>query len=244
MKQILISTYNKKLYDDYANQLITSYYQTQQELELHIFVEDDINLYPKGSNLHYHNLFEEEPESLKFRDRNKNRVVGDFFQDAVRFSYKVFAQSAARKYADKVFYVDSDSVFVKTIPMEWYDQCLPENVFISFYDRPKQYTETGFVAFNNTKKCTDKFFKQYKEWYIHDTVYDIKIKGKKFFTDCHTLDLSRKMLANEDEYIEHKLGDSGMGHIMARDKFINQYLDHRKGPRKYKPHSPEWSRNQ
>ena len=52
------------------------------------------------------------------------------------------------------------------------------------------------------------------------------------------------MLANEDEYIEHKLGDSGMGHIMARDKFINQYLDHRKGPRKYKPHSPEWSRNQ
>jgi hypothetical protein len=27
---------------------------------------------------------------------------------------------------------------------------------------------------------------------------------------------------------------------MARDKFINPYLDHRKGPRKQKQHSPEW----
>jgi len=27
---------------------------------------------------------------------------------------------------------------------------------------------------------------------------------------------------------------------MARDKFINSYIDHRKGPRKAQEHSPEW----
>jgi hypothetical protein len=31
---------------------------------------------------------------------------------------------------------------------------------------------------------------------------------------------------------------------MARDKFLNPYIDHRKGPRKQKQHSPEWSKNQ
>jgi hypothetical protein len=30
---------------------------------------------------------------------------------------------------------------------------------------------------------------------------------------------------------------------MARDKFLNPYLDHRKGNRKQKQHSPEWSVN-
>ena len=65
----------------------------------------------------------------------------------------------------------------------------------------------------------------------------------KFFTDCHSLDATRLMFKNNTDYpdySEKKLGDGELGHIMARDKFINSYIDHRKGPRKAQEHSPEW----
>jgi len=41
-------------------------------------------------------------------------------------------------------------------------------------------------------------------------------------------------------YKEKSLGDGRNGHIMARCPVISPYLDHRKGNRKRKEHSPEW----
>ena len=150
MKKIFVTTYNKKLYNQYANQLITSYLATQQTLPMYVFVEDDPKKYPQKNNVRYINLYDEEPELQRFVERNKHRVANNFYEEAIRFSYKVFAQSAARAFGDKIFYVDSDCKFMNTIPRLWWQQCLPNLTFLSFYDRPSQYTETGFVAFNNS----------------------------------------------------------------------------------------------
>ena len=243
MKQILITTYNKKLYDEYAHQLVDTFIQTNQLLPLYVFTEDDTAKFPKRNGVTYINLFEEEPESLRFKERNKGKPVGVFFEDAVRFSYKVFAQSAARKYGDKVYYVDSDCKFISQIPWQWYKDCLPDETFLSFYNRHGQYTETGFVAFNHTREVSDEFMTEYKRWYLEDSVYNIEIKGKNFWTDCHTLDRTRQMFKERENYTEKSLGDGRHGHIMARDRFIRPYLDHRKGARKYKQWSPEWRKN-
>ena len=72
-------------------------------------------------------------------------------EDAVRFCYKVFAQCNASRFGKKMFYIDADSVFIKQIPNGWFDECLPDDVFTSFYHREGLYTETGFIGFNNTK---------------------------------------------------------------------------------------------
>ena len=237
--KIFVTTFNRKLYDEYANQLIDSYINTKQSIPLYVFVEDDINYFKKADNVHYINLFEEEPELKKFIERNKTNEAKSFTFDAVRFSYKVFAQNAARKYGQKLYYVDSDCVFVKQIPDKWFDECLPDDTFIAFYDRPNQYTETGFVAFNENKLISKPFFNHYTKLYINDTVYKLNA-----YTDCHTLDDTRKFLKDDTHYKEHKLGDGANGHIMARDKFLNPYIDHRKGLRKQSEHSPEWSKNQ
>ena len=237
--KIFVTTFNKKLYDEYAKNLVDTYVKTKQILPLYVFVEDDINYYKKIDGITYLNLFEEEPELKKFIERNKSKEATSFTFDAVRFSYKVFAQNAARKYGNKIYYVDSDCVFVKQIPNNWYDECLPDDVSISFYDRPNQYTETGFVAFNENNITSKEFFNHYINYYKEDTVYKLNA-----YTDCHTLDATRKHFEKVTNYKEKKLGDGAGGHIMARDKFINPYLDHRKGPRKQKQHSPEWSKNQ
>ena len=240
---IFCTTFNKRLYDDYAHQLIDSYVATNQKPHMYVFVEDNPNLYPKVDRVHYYNLFDFEPDCKDFVQRNKHRTANNFYEEAVRFSYKVFAQSAARGWGTKIYYVDSDCKFMDTIHDSWYQNCLPDLTFLSFYHRPSQYTETGFVAFNNRSRVVDDFFREYKKWYITDKVYTIKKLGKNFWTDCHTLDGTRQMFKNDPRYSEKPLGDGRNGHIMARDTFINPYIDHRKGQRKKQANSPEWRRN-
>ena len=239
MDKVFVTTFNKKLYKSYAHKLIETYIETKQETPLIVYVEDDINYYPKNNNITYNNLFNDEPECKNFVERNKHRPVNEFYKDAVRFCYKVFAQNAGRKYGKQIYYVDSDCVFMNKIPTEWFNQILPSDKFLAFYDRPKQYTETGFLAFDNTKEYSDDFFKKYCEWYIKDRVYNLSA-----FTDCHTLDATRKYIKqNNIKYKEQPLGDGQSGHIMARDKNLNPYIDHRKGNRKQDEHSPEWRKN-
>ena len=234
---IFFTTYNKKLFDEYAHRLIETYQSTQQTLPMYVFVEDNIEDFPKIPNVTYVNLFLKEPECQRFVKRHKGLIPAHYLKDAVKFCYKVFAQSAAREFGDKLYYVDSDCVFVKQIPDTWFNECLPDDTFLTFYDRPASYTETGFLAFNNTKKVSDDFFNAYKDWYISDRIYKLK-----FFTDCHSLDATRLKFMNNPDYSEKKLGDGGINHIMARDGFITPYIDHKKGRRKTRKNSPEWER--
>ena len=142
MDKIFVTTFNKRLFDEYAHSLLKTYESTNQKIPLYVFVEDDTKQYPKFNNIHFLNLFEHEPDLKKFIDKHKDKKVESFFKDAVRFSYKVFAQNAARKYGDKIFFIDADCVFDKPIPIDWFDDFLPDDTFVSFYDRPQQYTET------------------------------------------------------------------------------------------------------
>lgn len=238
--KIFVTTFNRRLFDQYAHQLISSYVATEQKIPLYVFVEDDITYYTNLDNVRYIKLLEEEPDLKDFTERNKSKEANSFTFDAVRFSYKVYAQNAGRKYGNKIYYVDSDCVFTKQIPDEWFDECLPDDKFISFYDRPHQYTETGFVAFNERKKeISNDFFNQYTNYYKTDEVYKLTA-----YTDCHTLDATRNHFKDNLNYSENILGDGKNGHIMARDKFLNPYIDHRKGPRKQQEHSLEWIQNQ
>ena len=88
MSSILFTTYNKRLYDEYAHHLVESYAETNQKLRLFVFVEDNVTLYPSVKNVTYLDLFQHEPELRKFIERNKHKPVDSFFKDAVRFSYK------------------------------------------------------------------------------------------------------------------------------------------------------------
>ena len=233
--KIFVTTFNKRLYKEYAHRLIGTYSATDQDTRMVVYVEDDLKYYPKHAQIEFRSLFDEEPELKNFIDRNHNRPVKDFYRDAVRFSYKVFAQRAATRLGYKrIFYVDSDCVFIKKIPHSWFDIILPKDKFISFYDRTN-YTETGFIGFDLTKDCTKQFFDTYVEWYIKDTVYNLSA-----YTDCHTLDATREVCKNKRGYSEHKLGDGKPAHIMARHALMNEYIDHRKGNRKMQANSPEW----
>lgn len=240
MAKHFVTTMNKKLFDDYGKDLLVSYMNTSQKYPIYVYVEDDISKYPIMKNVIYVPLFEEEPECENFVRRNKNKEVASFMFDAVRFSYKVFAQCNASKHGGKMYYVDGDSVFTKTMDDEILDMLLPDKVCVSHYYRQGMYTETGFIGFNMNHECMQHFIEHYRNLYINDTIYSLS-----HYTDCHTFDNTRKIMTNKftDNYYEKKLGDGGTGHIMARCNLIHDYLDHRKGKRKLQKHSPEWKRS-
>ena len=244
MKKIFVTTFNFQLYNKYARKLIDSYIKTNQEIDLYCYVEDDVNLYPKHKNIFYLNLYNEQPNCLKFIKRNKKKSQAEskisYLLDAVRFSYKVFAQSDARKYSDQYFFIDADTEFINKIPQNWFSQCLPENVLLSIYDRLGYYTEAGFIGFNTlplnkkNQKLLDIFFNQYTSYYNYDLIYSLPA-----FTDCHALDATRfrfLLLKNYTDdhanYEERRLGNWSENHeidVMFHDKFINEFIIHKKG---------------
>jgi len=237
MDKIFVSTLNKNLYKSYAHRLISTYTATHQTTPMIVYVEDDIKKYPTHHLIEFRNLFEKEPLLKQFVERNSQRPFDAYYKDACRFSYKVFAQKAAsiEEKGKRIFYVDADCVFQKKIPDQWFDRVLGDK-FVAFYDRPNQYTETGFIAFDTRKECTQQFFDKYVEWYIKDTVYDLPA-----YTDCHTFDATRTYMGTfKNDYSEQKLGDGKNAHIMARHALMNEYIDHRKGNRKEQLNSPEW----
>jgi len=90
MDTFFLTTFNKRLYDEYAKNLIDTYLETKQSVPLVCFVEEeDTSIYPEEDNIYYYNLFEKAPSIKKFIARNSSRKVEKYLYDGVRFSYKV-----------------------------------------------------------------------------------------------------------------------------------------------------------
>ena len=198
------------------------------------YVEEDYQ-YPNYKGITYINLPQEMPELVAFKERHKDKIWtddSDFLQNAVRFSHKVFAQYHASKLNKKFMWLDADNIFMKQFPDNFIDTFIPEDTFTTFYGRD-HYTECGVVGFNCTLDISKKFFDTYLSHYTKDTIYNLENK-----TDCHAFDNTRKLV----QVKERNKNDGHGGHIIARDKEINPYLDHKKGKRKYKDNSPEWVR--
>jgi len=243
MAKTFITTFNKRLYDDYAHQFLESYISTSQTVPIVCYVEeDDVSSYPQHPNITYVNLFTAMPQCPEFVQRHSDKIWIDdsnFLQNAVRFCYKVFAQCHAGRMNSKVYFLDADNVFCKQFPESVLEEFLSNNIFVSFYGR-QNFTETGFLAFNCTQRTVaEEFFSRYIQYYTRDQIYTLDHK-----TDCHAFDATRKQMQGIPGYTEKSHGDGTIGHVIARDRNISPYIDHKKGKRKYSAHSPEWTGNQ
>jgi len=81
MKLLTITTWNDKLYKEFAHRFEATY---NWSWPYTVFNEDE-------------DMYDKIPDLKKFVDRNKHRPAKDFLQDAVRFSYKVYGYCHAIK---------------------------------------------------------------------------------------------------------------------------------------------------
>jgi len=222
-----ITTWNKKLFEAYAWRFDKTY---NWPFELKVYNEDE-------------GMLDEIPDLKTFIDRNKHRQPQsdfgkkglDFITDGVRFSYKVYAYTNAILFeeADGLICIDADSVFHKTIDVDWIKKHIHrDNMMMAYLGRGKHYSECGFLYFNLKHPDIKKFALRMREMYDEDLIYELKEQH-----DSYVWDYVRKEFEKEGT-VNNNIGDGLPGHVQARS-ILGVVYDHTKGPRKLKGKSPE-----
>ena len=229
MNVLVITSFNEKLYNDYAHRFVKTY---NWPFDLKIYTELKFNI----DNENFE-VIELEQDSKNFVERNKHRLVKDFFVDGIRFSYKVYSvlQASMKKEYDILIWVDADSVFYKPLTIEFIKQNLyKEDCMMTYLGRGEHYSECGFLLWNLKHRDTQDYFKQMKNMYNNDLIYNEREQH-----DSYIWDLIRNKLEKEKGTMNIDIGDKKVGHVQARS-ILGTLYDHTKGPkRKASGKSPE-----
>ena len=224
----VITTYNNKLYKEYAYRFKETY---NWPFPLKIYNEDEC-------------MMKAIPELKEFVDRNKDRqpysdykVKGkEFLTDGVRFSYKVYAYTHAlmNEDVDGLICIDADSIFNKTIDEEWIEKHIHrKESFMTYLGRGDLYSECGFLYFNRRHENCLEYAVKMKEMYNSDNIYKLKESHDSFVWDY-----VRKQTEEIYGCKNYSIGDGKPGHVQARS-ILGPVYDHTKGNRKLKGRSPE-----
>jgi hypothetical protein len=234
----VVTTYNRKLYDEYAKRFLETY---NWPFDLKIYVEEDDFWHPKFT---YKNIFKEVSDCKEFVNRNKHRMKQSdykekstaYVKDGVRFCYKVYAYTdfvMNNEDYDGIICIDADSVFYKPIDVNWIKEHIHrDDCMMTYLGRPN-YSECGFLYFNMKHKETKHYAKIMKDMYDTDHIYDLKEQHDSFIWDY-----VRLRFENDKGVINHNIGDDKVGHVQARS-ILGEIYDHTKGSRKLKGRSPE-----
>lgn len=237
MNIAVVTTLNKKLYDQYGYKFFETY---NWDFDLIVYSEDLINIPNKKQIIK--SIFDEIPECEDFVKRNKDKLVENtgsgYLQDAVRFCYKVYSYTDMilnNKDYDGIIGIDADSVFYKSINKDWVKQHIhKDDCMMSYLGRGNHYSECGFLYWNLNHKDTKDYAKVMKDMYSTDSVYKLVEKH-----DSYVWDYVRKRFENETETLNNNIGDGKPGHVQARS-ILGEVYDHIKGPkRKQTFRSPE-----
>ena len=243
MKIAVVTTFNKKLYDQYAHNFLKSYF-TNWPFDLYVYSEETFPVSIEKGNEHrltLRNIFKEYPECKAFVDRNKDKPIApppgfenyhpnykEFRHEAVRFSYKVYSYIhfvLTCKGYDGVICIDADSVFFKKVDENWFieNDIIKNDTMMTYMGRGKTYhMEAGFLYFNLKHKETKNFLKEMKRWYDKDLMYTVPEQH-----DSYIWDIVRKQF-EEKGVINNDIGDGRVGHVQARSALGTIY-DHVKG---------------
>ena len=161
--------------------------------------------------------------------RNDKR---DFKYDAIKFCYKVFAQCnmIRNSKADKIIFIDADTLTFDKPPIEKLDKLLPNNKLCAYIGRPNNkrlpFAETGFIMYNlkhpNIQEFADVFENLYSSGKLFDLEYQI---------DCFVFDTARN--ETENKYNVSSIDITGEFGLGKKHPFINSilgtFMDHLKG---------------
>ena len=217
MKLLSVTTYNNKLYKEYAHRFESTY---NWDFPYTVYNEDE-------------GMMDTIPDCKAFVERNKNRFdnkdfIKDYWQDGVRFCYKVYAYThAIMNYQDLdgIIGIDADSVFYKKIDADWIKKHIHrDNCMMTYLGRPN-YSECGFLYFNMKHPDILPYANRMKSLYDTDGIYNLKEQHDSFIWDYVRKEFENRGTKN------YNIGDGKMGHVQARS-ILGTVYDHTKGPRR------------
>ena len=239
----VITTLNKKLYKQYGHRFFETY---NWPFDLIVYSEDMLDI--PNSNIVVRSIFDEVPSCEEFVNRNKDKQELSSFEtkdkemkfktDGVRFCYKVYAytdQIINNEDYDAIIGIDADSVFYKSIDVDWIKNNIhKDDCMLTYLGRGvNQYPECGFLYFNMKHKETKNYAKEMKRIYDTDEIYKLQEQHDSFIWN-HV----KNKFEKEFNVKNYDIGDGKSGHVQARS-ILGEVYDHTKGPRKLKGRSEE-----
>ena len=245
-----------------SNTVITSFSPHGYNLYGRNFIETFARFWPKSVRLAVYVETEQEPieeyndrEVLvlqladvlawsNFYDRIKSfrLMCGDTGQgysidyDA-RMARKTFMQNhAVKRFGGRVIWIDADSLTHSVVPDSFIDSVLPSDKFCCYLGRKNIYTESGFLGFNADHPIASPFFEAYVKMFTTGSIFTFER-----WHDCIAFDAVREQAEKKNPDAFNNLGagvDPGPGLQVFINSALGKYMDHLKGGRKSRGHSP------
>lgn len=247
-KYSVVTTFNQKGYDVYANKFIKTFNdRVDNRIPLVVYAED---CKPTGdSRTLILDAKQTLPKLNHFKEKWKNTPKAngkcppdikarrpkdwhkEFKWNAIRFSNKVYAifHEAKRTDADVLIWMDADCVVHSSVNQEDFERMLPPTFDIHYLGRGKKWPECGFYGMNlKSAHCQDfltNFEKMYEE--ADNGIFRLEEWHDSFVFDV-VLKMHRQKFPNSPikDFSGHLI--SGEGHPLVNCE-LGAYFDHLKG---------------
>jgi len=238
---MIVSSFSEKGYEQYGKDFIKGFLSRWPDETLVLYCESPIEVKDKrvitrdllkvpGAEELLRKLYNSEEifKGIRCSVEKPEQKMYDYRYDAYRFCRKVLAITHAaslRENDDKFAWLDADVKFHETIPPDFLNSVIADDVMISYLGRPWAYTETGFIGFNPKVLGFDRFIEMYLACYSTGA---FRWLGQ--WHDCYVFDMVRTLLSIPGEdmakgfNIEHPFINTVLG----------EYMDHLKGPERKK----------
>lgn len=228
----VITSFSKKLYEQYAHKVVSSFHLWPEEAKLIIYSED----------MSGYNSDRIEWRPLAFSDLDKFKAEAppnprDYTRDAAKFANKIWAMVEGTKdETDLCFWLDADCITHRPIPSEFLKRLIAPSYYLASFQRPS-YVETGFWCVRAKNVEHKAFMRALKDVYTSGHIYKLN-----HWHDCYALDYAREITRVRSVNLTKTLGGKGT-HVIASSE-LGRFIDHTKGDRKVLGYSPEcrWHR--
>ena len=225
----VITTFNRRLYDEYAHRFWDTF--PHDNFDLTVYSEDKLDIPYAPLTTH-----------KAFVERNGHITPRSYKQDAVRFCYKPYAvaqcleEVSGSENLERILWIDADTVFLKEFDEKWIDHHLDSiGSIMTYMGRYRYYSETGLLLFNLRTPHTRQYILDVKHTYDSNTVYELDEQHDSFVWDHVRKQYEAKgHKFNNVGVTEHKVPG---GHIQAYR--FGDVMDHCKGKRKARGYSHE-----
>ncbi len=203
MKYTIVTSFPISNWEVYGEKFLKSFIEYwPTDINLLVYCDgyplpDDV---PKAKNIEYFDLLEND-DLLEFKERNKQfngkqnpNGAYNFYEDAIKFSHKVYAQhmafyKAKEAGSDWLLWLDADSVTYDYITHELLDEAhkvnedgeLPD---ITFLGRKNAYaTCSSYIGYALQSEVTQVFIEDYVNYYTSDEVLALRSYADNFVFD-------------------------------------------------------------
>jgi len=235
----VLTTFHKAGWEQYGKRMVETFLKYwPEDVKIHLYCEN-VDPMIQNTRVIVHDIFETCPQIKGYLEQHDNEYnngirngTRDFKFDAIKFCYKVFAQCHRihNSDADRLLFIDADTVTFAEPPMDEIQRLLPEDNFTAYIGRPNNkklpFAETGFIMYNLNHPNIKNFAEVFEDLYTTGKIFDLEYQ-----VDCFTYDTARRTVEQTHGAKSNDItGPEGLG---KRHPFVNTilgtFMDHLKG---------------